>query len=272
MWEVVTLVLPPTPSPAGIFRFRSTTGSDESWVGCRGSVFSFSPRGRRDWSAYIACAEWCRGNFLVTRIWSQTQPWQKWRCRENKMRRYHWGPRDLGPGRTRARALRVGAWAGKQGTRRGPCPAGDPRGFREWSVLFTGGVRVAEKSGQMGTNEPAGVPRGLRVWTSDTWSPLGPTFCPRHGPPGVRVRGGNCKSKEGPAFPPEVAQPETHLHTWVASVVTFFTLLVEIQFSGKRPLDEEVVQFLLMFVGQISRGNVDVLCWLRTVFFFLYIG
>ena len=228
MWEVVTLVLPPTPSPAGIFRFRFTTGSDESWVGCRGSVFSSSPRGRRDWSAYIACAEWCRGNFLVTRIWSQTQPWQKWRCRENKMRRYHWGPRDLGPGRTRARALRVGARAGKQGARRGPCPAGDPRGFREWSVLFTSGVRVAEKSGQMGTSEPAGVPRGLRVWTSDTWSPLGPTFWPRHGPPGVRVCGGNCNSKEGPAFPPEVAQPETHLHTWVASVVTFFTLLVEI--------------------------------------------
>lgn len=50
------------------------------------------------------------------------------------------------------------------------------------------------------------------------------------------------------------------LHTWVVSVVTFFTLVVGIQFSGKRPLDEKVVQFLLIFVGQISRGNVDVLC------------
>ena len=76
----------------------------------------------------------------------------------------------------------------------------------------------------------------------------------------MRVRGGNCKSKEGPALPPEVAQSETHL-AHVGSVRRdIFTLVVGIQFSGKWPLDEKVVQFLLIFVGQISRGNVDVLC------------
>lgn len=124
----------------------------------------------------------------------------------------------MGPGKTRARGLRIGARAGEQGARRGPCPAGDPRGFRGWSVLSTGDVRVAEKSGQVGTSEPAGVPRGPRVWTSDTWSPLGPTFWPRLRPPGMRVRGGNCKSKEGTAFPPEVAQPETHPSAHVGGV------------------------------------------------------
>ena len=111
---------------------------------------------------------------------------------------------DERPGRGTRRAAR---------TRPGRRPAWvSTSGFWEWSVLSMGGVRVAEKSGQMWTSEPAGVPRGPRVWTSGTRSPLGPTFWSRLGPPGVRVRGGNCKSKEGPALPPEVAQSvATHL-------------------------------------------------------------
>lgn len=49
--------------------------------------------------------------------------------------------------------------------------------------------------------------------------------------PGMRVRGGNCKSKRGTAFPPEVLATRNQYpsaHVGGASVVTFFTLVVGI--------------------------------------------